>query len=96
MDFLTKGGDCKLFHVFPGRFKTPKKMIFLWRHNYITPSPNLIILVCLDREGPYLPTDTKNQVHRGFSSDNLGTGLQQPHWLDVLQTIVWLGQQWFI
>ena len=31
----------------------------LWRHNYVTPWPIELILVCIDREGPYLPIDTK-------------------------------------
>ena len=31
----------------------------LWRHNYVTPFPIVLILVCMDREGPYLPIDTK-------------------------------------
>ena len=33
--------------------------MFLWRHNYVTPWPIVLILVCLNREGPYLPIDTK-------------------------------------
>ena len=33
--------------------------VSLWRHNYITPWPIVLILVCVDREGPYLPIDTK-------------------------------------
>ena len=31
----------------------------LWRHNYVTPWPIVLILVCMYREGPYLPIDTK-------------------------------------
>ena len=31
--------------------------MFLWRHNYVTPCPILLILVCMNRE--YLPSDTK-------------------------------------
>ena len=31
----------------------------LWRHNYVTPRPIVLILVCMDRRGPYLPIDTK-------------------------------------
>ena len=31
----------------------------IWRHNYVTPWPIVLILVCMDREGPYLPIDTK-------------------------------------
>ena len=33
--------------------------MYLWRHNYVTPWPIVLILVCMDREGPYLPIDTK-------------------------------------
>ena len=31
----------------------------LWRHNYVTPWPIVLILVCMNREGPYLLIDTK-------------------------------------
>ena len=57
--------------------------MFLWRHDYVTPWPILLILVCMNREGPYLPIDT-----------NLGKGLQQPPppWLDVLQKIARLDE----
>ena len=39
----------------------------LWRHNYVTPWPIVLILVCMDRarEGPYLPIDTKIKVIGG-------------------------------
>ena len=33
--------------------------MFLWRHNYVTPWPIVLILVCMNREDPYLPTYTK-------------------------------------
>ena len=33
--------------------------VSLWRHNYVTPWPIVLMLVCMDREGPYLPIDTK-------------------------------------
>ena len=33
--------------------------MFLWRHNYVTPWLIVLILVCMNREGPYLPIDTK-------------------------------------
>ena len=32
---------------------------FLLRHNYVTLWPIVLILVCMDRESPYLPIDTK-------------------------------------
>ena len=31
----------------------------LWRHNYVTPWPIVLILACMNRKGPYLPIDTK-------------------------------------
>ena len=37
----------------------------LWRRNYVTPWPIVLILVCMDREGPYLPIDTKIKVIGG-------------------------------
>ena len=33
--------------------------MFLWCHNYVTPWSIVLILVCMDRGGPYLPIDTK-------------------------------------
>ena len=30
-----------------------------WGHNYVTPWPIVLILVCMDRESPCLPIDTK-------------------------------------
>ena len=33
--------------------------MFLWRHNYVTPWPIVLILVCMNREDPYLPVGTK-------------------------------------
>ena len=33
--------------------------VSLWPHNYVTPWPIVLILVCMDRKGPYLPIDTK-------------------------------------
>ena len=33
--------------------------MFLWCHNYVTLWPIVLILVCMSREGPYLPIDTK-------------------------------------
>ena len=37
----------------------------LWRHNYVTLWPIVLILVCMDRDGPYLPIDTKINVIEG-------------------------------
>ena len=31
----------------------------LWRHKYVTPWLIVLILVCMDRGGSYLPIDTK-------------------------------------
>ena len=36
-----------------------RSSVSLWRHNYVMPWPIVLILVCMDREGPYLPIDTK-------------------------------------
>ena len=54
--------------------------MFLWRHNYVTHWPIVLILVCMDRGGPYLPIDTK------------GGGCNNPPWLDVLQKLAWLDE----
>ena len=37
----------------------------LWRHNYVTSWPIVLILVCMNREGLYLPIDTKNNFIGG-------------------------------
>ena len=44
------------FHLFYAIFRSG---VSLWRHNYVTPRPIVLILVCMDREGPYLPIDIK-------------------------------------
>ena len=49
--------------------------MFLWRHNYATPWSIVLILVCMDRGGPYLPIDTKINFIGGFGLENLGRGL---------------------
>ena len=36
-----------------------RSSMFLWRHNYVKPCPIVLILVCMNRERPYLPIDTK-------------------------------------
>ena len=51
------------FHLFYAK-KSQFSSIFrsgmsLWRHNYVTLWPIVLILVCMDREGPYLSIDTK-------------------------------------
>ena len=51
----------------------------------------VLILVCMNREGPYIPIDTKIN----FTVGRLGKsreGLQQPPWLDVLQKLAWLDE----
>ena len=49
------------FHLFYAKKKivTLVSGIFLWRHNYVTPWPIVLILVCMNGEGLYLATDTK-------------------------------------
>ena len=61
----------------------------LWRHNYVAPWPIVLILVCMDREGPYLPIDTKINFIGGL--ENIG-GCNNPPWLDVLQKMAWLDE----
>ena len=66
-----KPGEILIFRTFVAKFGifvyfSQKKKValfrsgmFLWRHNYVTPWPYVLILVCMNREGPYLPIDTK-------------------------------------
>ena len=68
-----KTGEMLIFRIFIAKFwiflifayfsqkksKFFRSGMFLWRHNYGTPWPIVLILVCMDRGGPYLPIDTK-------------------------------------
>ena len=47
------------FHLFFAKNRNFQVRHILWRHNYVTPWPIVLILVCMDRGGPYLPIDTK-------------------------------------
>ena len=49
----------EIFAFFTQNIAIFRSGIVLWRHNYITPKPIVLILVCISREGPYLPIDTK-------------------------------------
>ena len=51
---------------------------FLWRHNYVTPWPILLILVCMNRKGPYLPIDTKINFIGGSVRKIEGGGCNNP------------------
>ena len=70
--YKKKPGEILIFRTFIAKFwifayftqKSLFSSIFrsgmsLWRHNYVTPWPIVLILVCMDREGRYLPIDTK-------------------------------------
>ena len=52
------------FWIFP-IFRKKVRHVFLWRHNYVTHWPIVLILVCLTREDPYLSTDTKTNFIEG-------------------------------
>ena len=45
--------------IFRKKIKIFRSGMFLWRHNYVRPWTIVLILVCMNREGPYLPIDTK-------------------------------------
>ena len=65
--------------------------MFLWRHNYGTPRLIVLILVCMNRKGPYLPIDTKiNFIGVQFGKSR--EGVAPSAWLDVLQKIAWLDE----
>ena len=78
-----------LFFAKKSQFSGPA--CFLWRHNYVTPWPIVLILVCMNREGSYLPIDTKINFIK-CSVRKIYGGLQHPPWLDVLQKIAWLDE----
>ena len=50
------------FRLFFAKNRNFRSGMFLWRHNYVTPWLIVLILVCVDREGPYLPFDAKINV----------------------------------
>ena len=46
----------------------------------------------MDKEGPYLPIDTKINFIEGSVWKIMGGGCNNPPWLDVLQKIAWLDE----
>ena len=46
----------------------------LWRHNFATPRPIFMILVCMNRRDPYLYYDTKQPYFRGLDFKIIGGG----------------------
>ena len=59
-----------MFAYFLQKITIFRSSMFLWCHNYVTPWPIVLILVCMSREGPYLPIDTKINF--------IGGSVQQP------------------
>ena len=57
--FIAKFWIFWIFAYFSQKIAIFRSGMFLWRYNYVTPWSIEIILVCMDREGPYLPIDTK-------------------------------------
>ena len=57
--FIVKFWIFWIFAYFTQNIAIFRSGMFLWRHNYVTPWPIALILVCMSREGPYLPIDTK-------------------------------------
>ena len=55
-----------------------KRPIFFSRKHYVTPWPIVLILVCMDRWGPYLPIDTKINFIGGSVRKILGGGCNNP------------------
>ena len=45
--------------IFRKKIEIFRSGMFLWRHNYVTPWPIVLILVCMIKGDPYLPIDTK-------------------------------------
>ena len=57
--FIAKFWFFWIFAYFPQKIAICRSGMFLWRHKYVTPWLIVLILVCMDRVGPYLPIDTK-------------------------------------
>ena len=55
-----------IFAYFSQKIAIFRSSIFLWRHNYVTPWPIVLILVCMNREGPYLPIDSNLPIDTNF------------------------------
>ena len=50
----------RLFYAKKSQFSSIfRSGMSLWRHNYVTPWPIVLILECMDRKGAYLPIDIK-------------------------------------
>ena len=73
-----------IFAYFAQNIAIFRSAMFLWRHNYVTPWLIVLILVCMSREDPYLPIDTKINfigVRFGKSGEGVATN---PPWLEVV------------
>ena len=91
-DFRTFIAKFWIFAYFMQNIAIFRSGMFLWRQNYVTPWPIVLILVCMSREGPHLLIDTKINfigVRFGKSREGVAT---IPSWLDVLQKIAWLDE----
>ena len=69
-DFYSEILNFLNFAYFSQKIAIFKSGMFLWRHNYVTPWPIVLILVCINREGPYLPIDTKINFIGGLVRKN--------------------------
>ena len=59
-NFYSEILNFRLFYAKKSQFSSIfRSGMSLWRHNYVTPWSIVLILVCMDREGPYLPINTK-------------------------------------
>ena len=59
-NFYSEILNFRLFHAKKSQFSLMfRSGMSLWRHNYVTTWLIVLILVCMDRKGPYLPIDTK-------------------------------------
>ena len=67
-----------IFAYFLQKIAIFRSGMFLWRHNYVTPWPIVLILKCMNREGPYLLIDTKINFIGGSVGKNLGRGCNNP------------------
>ena len=80
-----------IFAYFSQKIAIFRSGMFLWRRNYVTSWPIVCILVFMNREGPYLPIDTKTNFI-GVRFGKYREGVATTPWLDVLQKIAWLDE----
>ena len=75
--------------IFVGNYNFPTGWI-LWRHNFATPRPFFMILVCMDRGDPTYTMVPNNSI-LGVPDFKI-IAATPPPWLAMLQKLPWLDE----